>query len=109
MSPETQEEESIRSSLDAVLEDLRAVVSDVDTLLHATGGQASEKLADARARVEESLTNAKDKLKDAGGSAREKVRTAGQTADTYVRENPWTVAAIALGVGYVIGRLGRRD
>jgi ElaB/YqjD/DUF883 family membrane-anchored ribosome-binding protein len=78
-------------------------------LLHATEGQASEKLADARARVQESLGNARERLKDAGGTARDRARSAGQSADAYVHENPWTVAAIAVGIGYLMGRLSRRD
>jgi len=112
VSPETFEEEeqqTVRSSLDAVLEDMRAVVRDVDVLLHATEGQASEKLADARARVQESLGHAKERLKDTGGNVRDRARSAGQSADTYARENPWTVAAVAVGIGYLLGRVSRRD
>ena len=108
MSPETlekEEQQTVRASLDAVLEDMRAVVRDVDVLLHATEGQASEKLSEARARVQESLGHAKERLKDGGGH----VRSAGQSADSYVRDNPWTTAAIAVGIGYLLGRVSRRD
>ncbi|HET6348586.1 MAG TPA: DUF883 family protein [Candidatus Krumholzibacteria bacterium] len=109
MSREMNEEGGYRASVDAVLEDLRAVVHDVDALLHATKDEAGDKFSDVRARVEESLNNAKERLHDAGEGARDRARSVGRNADTYVRENPWTTAAIALGIGYIVGRMGRRD
>ena len=91
-----------------ILEDLRAVVRDADALLRATEGQAGERIADIRARAEESLGSARQRLSDAGARIEEHARSAARSTDTYVRENPWTAVAVAVGIGYVLGNMGRR-
>ena len=109
MTTKNEEDGTYRDSVDAVLNDMRAVVRDVDALLHATQDQAGEKFADVRARVQESLGHAKERLESAGTGVRDRARSAGKATDSYVHENPWTAVAIAVGLGYLIGRIGRRD
>ncbi len=87
------------------IEDLRTLVSDAEELLRATEGHAGEKISEIRARAEESLGKAKERLSaEVGERARSRMRS----TDAYVRENPWTAVAVAVGVGYVLGVLGRR-
>ena len=92
----------------SLIDDLRAIVRDAEELLHATEGHASERVEEIRARAHDSLEGAKQRLRTIGDDAEEKVRSAANATDTYVRENPWKAVAIAVGVGFLIGSLGRR-
>jgi ElaB/YqjD/DUF883 family membrane-anchored ribosome-binding protein len=91
-----------------ILDDLRTVVRDAESLLRATEGQVGERVAEVRSRIEEKLEGAREQLHDAGADKAARVKTAARSADTYVRENPWTAIAIAAGVGFLIGAIGRR-
>ena len=95
-------------SVEDFMEDLRAVVRDAEALLRATEGHAGEKIAEIRARAEESLGSAKERLRDAGADIGTRARSAASSADTYVRENPWTAVAVAVGIGYLLGVGTRR-
>jgi ElaB/YqjD/DUF883 family membrane-anchored ribosome-binding protein len=91
-----------------LLEDLKAVMRDAEALLRATEGQAGEKIAEIRARAEETLGGARERLRGAGDEVEARARTAARSTDAYVRENPWTAVAVAVGIGYLLGQLGRR-
>lgn len=91
-----------------LLEDLRAVVRDAEALLRATEGQAGEKVDEIRASIEDTLQGARERLKEKGADVELKARAAARTADTYVHENPWLVAGIAAGLGFLLGFAGRR-
>jgi ElaB/YqjD/DUF883 family membrane-anchored ribosome-binding protein len=90
-----------------IIDDLRAIARDAEALLRATEGEAGERIAKIRARAEESLAGAKERLRDIGANA-EKVRSAAHSTDKYVRDNPWAAVAIAVGIGFLIGSVGRR-
>ncbi len=90
-----------------IIDDLRAIARDAEALLRATEGEAGERIAEIRARAEESLAGAKERLRDVGVNA-EKVRSAAHSTDKYVRDNPWRAVAIAVGIGFLIGSVGRR-
>ena len=92
----------------SLIDDLRAVVRDAEELLRATEGHASERVEEIRARAQDSLEGAKERLRTIGDDAEQKVRAAAHSTDDYVRENPWKAVAIAVGVGFLIGSLGRR-
>ena len=93
---------------DQLIDDLKTVVRDAEALLHATAGQAGERIGDARSRAEESLRAARARLDELGADLGGRARAAARTADEYVRENPWTAIAIAAGIGFLAGLLGRR-
>ena len=67
-----------------------------------------EKIAEIRARAQESLDGARDRMRDAGERIGERARSTARTTDEYVHENPWTAVAIAVGVGFLLGTIGRR-
>ena len=92
---------------DDIIEDLRAVVRDAEELLRATDDQAVEKVSEARSRVEETLESARARLEDAAGEKGARIRTAARSTQAYVKDNPWTALIIAVGAGYLIGRVGR--
>ena len=96
-------------SKDKLLADFRVVVADAEELLKATAGQAGDKAAELRVRMQEHLVTAKEKLADAQAAAAEKTKAAARATDDYVHENPWRAVGVAAGVGLVIGPLiGRR-
>lgn len=88
-----------------LMKDLRVVVADAEELLRATAGQAGEKVASARERIQESLSAAKGRLVDAEQAMVEKTRQAARVTDEYVHENPWRSVGVAAGVGLIIGML----
>jgi ElaB/YqjD/DUF883 family membrane-anchored ribosome-binding protein len=98
-----------RVTAEDVLEDLRTVVRDAEALLRATEGQVGERVEEIRSRVEETLDGARERLQAAAEGKAERVKAVAKSADTYVRENPWVAVAVAVGLGYLIGRASRRD
>ena len=89
--------------------DFKVVVADAEELLRVTAGQAGEKAAELRAKVQSNLAIAKASLADAQVAVVEEAKAAGRAADDYVHENPWRSVGIAAGVGLIVGLLiGRR-
>ncbi len=89
--------------------DLKVLVADSEELLRASAGQAGEKIAAARERIQASLATARVKLAEAERVVLEQTKKAAKATDEYVHENPWKSVGIAAGVGFVLGLLiGRR-
>jgi ElaB/YqjD/DUF883 family membrane-anchored ribosome-binding protein len=89
--------------------DLKVVVADAEELLRASAGQAGEKVAVARERIQTSLAAARIKLSDAEQAVRERSKEAANATDEFVHDQPWKAVGIAAGIGLVIGLLiGRR-
>ena len=96
-------------SKDKLVADLKLVVADAEELLRATAGQAGEKVAAARDKVQASLSTAKLKMVDAERALIGKTKESAKLADEYVRDNPWQAVGVAAAVGLVLGLLiGRR-
>jgi ElaB/YqjD/DUF883 family membrane-anchored ribosome-binding protein len=94
---------------DKLVEDLRVVVADAEELLRATAGQAGDKIAAARERIQDSLAHAKVRLAAAEEAIVERTKQAARATDEYVHENPWKAVGIAACVGVIVGMLiGRR-
>ena len=95
-------------SKEKLMQDLRVVVSDAEELLRATAGQAGEKVAVVRERIQENLAAAKVRLVAAEDAVVAKTKEAAKATDEYVHENPWKAVGIAAGVGLIIGMLVSR-
>lgn len=94
---------------DKLVADIRVVIADAEELLKATAGQAGEKAAELRAKMQDHLVAAKAKLAEAEAVVVDKAKVVGRATDDYVHDNPWRSVGIAAGVGLVIGLLiGRR-
>ncbi len=92
-----------------IVQDLKAVVSDAEALMHATAGDASERAVKARSRAEESLRHARTRIIDMEQQLMAQARAAAQATNGYVHENPWPSIGVAAGVAFVAGLLvGRR-
>jgi ElaB/YqjD/DUF883 family membrane-anchored ribosome-binding protein len=89
--------------------DLKVVVADAEELLRASAGQAGEKIAVARERIQASLAAARVKLSDAERVLLEHSKQTARATDEFVHDQPWKAVGIAAGIGLVIGLLiGRR-
>jgi ElaB/YqjD/DUF883 family membrane-anchored ribosome-binding protein len=88
-----------------LMQDLRVVVEDAETLLKATANQAGEKIQEARARATESITAARGRLVELEKVAVRRARKFAAEGDEYVHENPWTAVGVAAGIGVLLGVL----
>jgi ElaB/YqjD/DUF883 family membrane-anchored ribosome-binding protein len=92
-----------------LVDDMKAVISDAEDILHATTDQAGEKVAGMRARIKERLQDAKVRLADAEEVLVAKTQAAAHATDNYVHDNPWKAIGIGTGIGFLVGFiLGRR-
>jgi len=96
------------ASVDKLKDDVRQVIADVEELLKATAGQASERVGEARSRAEKTLHGARQRLADLEEDTVTRVRDAAGEADRYVRDNPWQCIGIAAGVAFLVGVLVSR-
>lgn len=91
------------------VQDMKAVASDAEALMHATAGDASDLAVKARARAEESLRRARTRIIEMEQQLMQRAKAAAQATDGYVHENPWPSIGIAAGVAFIAGLLvGRR-
>lgn len=93
---------------DKLVADLKVLIADSEELLRASAGQAGEKIAAARERVQASLATAKVKLADAERAVVEQTKKAAKATDEFVHENPWRAVGIAAAAGVVLGLLINR-
>jgi ElaB/YqjD/DUF883 family membrane-anchored ribosome-binding protein len=83
-------------------DDLRALVSDAESLLRATANAGSEELQE---RAQATLRDMRRRLSALEGVVRERARD----VDSYVHDNPWQSLAVVGGVALLLGLiLGRR-
>ena len=94
---------------DKLVADLKVVINDAEELLKITAGQAGDKAAAVRDRLQKTLEQAKAKLVETENKALDQTKAAARATDAYVHENPWRSVGIAAGVGLLFGLLlGRR-
>ena len=86
-------------------EDLRIVISDAEELLRVTAGEAGEKFAATRQKVQDSLQRARAELAEVEEVLLDQGKQAVRATDEYVRANPWQSVGIAAGIGLLIGLL----
>ena len=84
--------------------DLKAVVNDAEDLLKATAGQAGEKVAEVRNRLNAALESAKVTC----SKVQDKTVEAAKATDKVIRSHPYESMGVAFGVGLLIGVLVAR-
>ena len=94
-----------QASKDKLVADLKVLIGDTKELLRATAGQAGEKIATARERIQASLAVYKDKLVDAEQAMMERTKEAARATDEYVHDHPWQAVGVAGAVGFLLGML----
>ncbi len=92
-----------------LIADFKVVVADAEEMLRATAGQAGDKVAEMRSRLQDHLSSAKASLADAQAVVVDKAKAVGRATDDYVHDNPWRSVGVAAGIGFIVGLLiGRR-
>jgi ElaB/YqjD/DUF883 family membrane-anchored ribosome-binding protein len=94
-----------QASKDKLVADLKVLIGDTEELLRATAGQAGEKIATARERIQASLAVYKEKLIDAEEAMMERTKEAARATDEYVHDHPWQAVGVAGAVGFLLGML----
>jgi uncharacterized protein YjbJ (UPF0337 family) len=84
-----------------VEEGIGRATGDVKTQLQGKARQLEGTLQDVYGQARETAADAAEAIRDAGSEAGDFLRTT-------IEQRPYTTAAIALGIGFLIGRLGRR-
>jgi ElaB/YqjD/DUF883 family membrane-anchored ribosome-binding protein len=93
------------TNIDTITTDLKTLSRDAEALMHATAGQAGEKVSELRARLSAALESAKATCH----RLEEKAVAGAKVADKTIREHPYESIGVAFGVGLLIGVLvGRR-
>ena len=84
-----------------IAEELRALVSDAETLLRSTANAGG---ADMQDHAQATLQDLRARL----AALEDQVRARARDVDTYVRDNPWqsvaAVGGVALLLGLIMGR-----
>jgi ElaB/YqjD/DUF883 family membrane-anchored ribosome-binding protein len=91
------------ASIQQLMDDLKAVVSDAEALMAATSGEAGDRVADARRRAAESLGQARERLQGFEKEVGARAKAAADDAERYLRDNPWQSIGVAALVGVLIG------
>ena len=92
-----------------LIADYKVLVADAEELIKATASESTEKITEARIRMQHAVLEFKPRLANTEAVMRDKARVTVSAADEYVHHNPWTALGIATGCGVVIGLLiGRR-
>ena len=91
-----------------LMADLKMVIADAEELLRLTAGQAGDKTAELRLRMQARMEQAKDDLARLQDAAMGSAKDAGRAADVYVHENPWRAIGVAAGIGFLLGMLVSR-
>jgi ElaB/YqjD/DUF883 family membrane-anchored ribosome-binding protein len=93
------------SNKEKLLTDLRIVVADTQQLIKEAVDSSSEGLAALRTRFEQKLSAAKATLESARATVAGNARCAAAATSTYVKENPWQFAGVAVATGLIVGFL----
>ncbi|MBB5018299.1 ElaB/YqjD/DUF883 family membrane-anchored ribosome-binding protein [Chitinivorax tropicus] len=93
---------------EALIDDLRDVLTDTEAMLKEVQSDTSEQAAAVREKVMANLRSAKTKLLEAERLVAEKTKAAAKATDEYVHEHPWQAVGIAAGVGFLLGLLVSR-
>lgn len=91
-----------------VLDDLRALTNDAETLLKVTASDLSDKARDARTRLSATLERAKNTCVGVQEQTITAAKKAARKADTVVRTHPYESIGVGLGLGLLIGVLVAR-
>jgi ElaB/YqjD/DUF883 family membrane-anchored ribosome-binding protein len=90
---------------DKLVADMKVVIADAEELLRATAGQAGDKVAAARVKIQDSLETAKVKVAQLGEASAERAKAAARATDDYVHDHPWHAVGVAALIGLVLGTL----
>ena len=85
-----------------VEEGVGRATGDFETQVRGKARQAEGQIEEFYGQAKETAANAAEAVRDRASEAEDFLRTT-------IEQRPYTAAAVALGIGYVIGRFARRD
>ena len=85
-----------------VQEGIGRTTDDVKTQVQGAAKQAEGAIQDLYGQAKDAATSATEAIRESAGQAGDFVRET-------IEQRPYTAVAVALAVGFVIGRFGRRD
>ena len=101
-----------KATVEAMMDDVRQALAEVEQLLKDGADQAGEQLGDrvdeTRARAERTLHEAHSRLGSLQDELTARARRSVRDADRYVHDNPWQAIGIAAGLAFVVGLLVSR-
>lgn len=87
---------------------LRAVVNDVEDILHAMSDATSDRADDLRSLAGRKLHDARDRLGAIEAQGSRQLRRAGRQTQDYVSEHPWKTLGSLAALGVALVMLTRR-
>ncbi len=96
---------TVEGMQDALVTDLKGIVTAADKLLNEVACATTEDFAAARSRIAEKLDDAKSRLDDARAAVTKRAKYVAGATDEYVRDNPWQVLGVAAATGVIVGYL----
>lgn len=99
---------SIESSKKALVNDLKSVAGDVNSVLNEIANATTEEFAATRTRMEEQLGAARSSLHEARLAIADKARHTCDVTQKYVSDNPWKALGVMAAAGLIIGVLSSR-
>jgi ElaB/YqjD/DUF883 family membrane-anchored ribosome-binding protein len=88
-----------------VLQDLKTLARDAESLLKVTASDLSDKAKEARANLGGALERAKATCADLQAQTLASAKAAAKRADTVIRDHPYGLLGYAFGFGVLVGVL----
>lgn len=91
------------SSIDALMTDFGALLTEVETLLQRANNASGANADAIQSELETKLQAAKQRMLDLEGPAVDAAKAVKQATEDYVHQNPWQSVGIAAAVGFLAG------
>ena len=101
-------ENSIKTEVDAIREDIHKLQSDLKDMFHSAGEQGKEKLHEKKQQLEAAMKNLHDRAAAIYDNLREHGQEAVNKSKEKIEERPFTAVFIAFAAGILSDRLIRR-
>jgi len=101
MSTKTKTEAALAQTHEATVKELKALLSEAEAVLAATGNEAAAGVAYLRDRTQAALEKSRETALHAVDFAKKGARE----ADKAIHQNPYTALGLAVGLGLLLGAL----
>jgi ElaB/YqjD/DUF883 family membrane-anchored ribosome-binding protein len=88
-----------------VRRDVRKLIASSEDLLRSTASYTGAEVQEARLRLQQQLDAARSGVEDWRDSAAEALHRRYDETEEYVRDHPWRVAGMALGIAAIVSAL----
>jgi len=95
----------LREDRRRLVEDLKLVVRDTESILRHKVSDAGQGYTEARDRLERTLQDAKSEVERLEKKAVDTARSAAHETNEYVHRHPWETSGVGMGVGVGVGVL----